>query len=51
MGAMSTPAKAASAAPSAQLIAAIVSGECPVTDAASWFSATAEVTRPKELKR
>ena len=46
---MSTPATAASEAPSAQLIVAIRSGERPSVPAARGFSATASVAAPKRV--
>jgi hypothetical protein len=51
MGAIRTPARPARPAPIIQLTTAIVSGEWPSAAVARWFSATAEVSRPKGEKR
>jgi hypothetical protein len=49
-GAMRMPPRPAMAPPSAQFAVAIRSGECPSVAATRCFSATAVVTRPKEVR-
>ncbi len=50
IGATKMPATPASAEPSAQLSAAIRSGDSPTDAAARWFSATAVVAMPNRLR-
>ncbi len=50
-GVMRMAAIPANAEPSAQLVAAMKSGENPRLDAARWFSATAVVARPNFVYR
>ena len=50
IGAIRMPATAASAEPSAQLSAAIRSGDRPTDAAARWFSATAVVAMPNWVR-
>ena len=51
IGPMSTPANAPRAAPTIQLMPAVMSGEWPMLAAAISPSATAAVTRPNDVNR
>jgi hypothetical protein len=49
-GARKIAARPASAAPAAQLAAAMTSGDQPSAEVASWFSATADDARPNRVR-